>query len=77
MTNQLQKDIKTMLTIYEQQPLTKQTENGAYKRLKWYINEDIQIYCKMEMKQLLKEAIQNERTELGKSVLKQILEQLQ
>ena len=73
--NQLQKDIKIALSWKAFLPYekTRHQDNEAFKRLEWYINKDIDIYCKMEMKQIIKEALANERTEIGKNVLKQLL----
>jgi len=77
--NQLQKDIKTALSWKAFLPYekTRHQDNEAFKRLEWYINQDIDIYCKMEMKQIIKEALQNERTQIGQNVLKQLLESIE
>ena len=77
--NQLQKDIKTALSWKAFLPYekTRHQDNEAFKRLEWYINQDIDIYCKMEMKQIIKEALQNERTQIGRNVLKQLLNSLE
>lgn len=79
MTNQLQKDIKTALSWKSYLPYEKtyKQDNETYKRLEQYMKGDLDIYWKMEMKTILKEAIKNERTELGRSVLKQLLESLE
>ena len=80
MPNQLQKDIKTALGWLKYAPyeINRNSENNqAYRRLKYYVNEDVQIYCKMEMKALINEALTRERTEIGKSVLKQLLERIE
>jgi len=79
MTNQLQKDIKTALSWKAFIPYEKTThqDNEAFKRLEWYINKDIDLYCKMEMRAIIKEALQNERTEIGKNVLKQLMRNLE
>ena len=75
MTNQLQKDIKTALSWKAFLPYekTRHQDNEAFKRLEWYINKDIDIYCKMEMRAIIKEALARERTDIGKMVLKQLL----
>ena len=77
--NQLQKDIKTALSWkafipYEK---TRHQDNEAFKRLEWYINNDIDIYCKLEMRAIIKESLARERTDIGKSVLKQLLESIE
>ena len=77
--NQLQKDIKTALSWkafipYEK---TRHQDNEAFKRLEWYINKDIDIYCKLEMRAIIKEALARERTDIGKSVLKQLMESIE
>ena len=79
MTNQLQKDIKTALSWKAFLPYekTRHQDNEAFKRLEWYINNDIDIYCKMEMRAIIKEALARERTDIGKSVLKQLLEAIE
>ena len=75
MTNQLQKDIKTALSWKAFLPYekTRHQDNEAFKRLECYINKDIDLYCKMEMKHIIEEALTNERTAIGQSVLKQLL----
>jgi len=77
--NQLQKDIKTALSWKAFLPYekTRHQDNEAFKRLEWYINKDIDIYCKLEMKQIIKEALANERTEIGKNVLRQLMRNLE
>lgn len=77
--NQLQKDIKTALSWKAFLPYEKTThqDNKTFKRLECYINNDIDIYCKLEMKQIIKEALARERTDIGKSVLKQLLESIE
>ena len=79
MTNQLQKDIKTALSWKAFLPYEKTThqDNKTFKRLECYINKDIDIYCKMEMRAIIKEALQNERTQIGQNVLKQLLENIE
>ena len=78
--NQFQKDIKTALSWKSWVPYEKthRQDVEAFKRLQRYIiNDDIQFYCRLEMQQIINEAIKNERTELGKSVLKQLKEALE
>ena len=77
--SQLQKDIKTALSWKAFLPYekTRHQDNEAFKRLEWYINKDIDIYCKLEMKQIIKEALANERTEIGKNVLRQLMRNLE
>ena len=77
--NQLQKDIKTALSWKAFLPYEKTThhDNKTFKRLECYINKDIDLYCKLEMKQIIKEALARERTDIGKSVLKQLLESIE
>ena len=77
--NQLQKDIKTALSWKAFLPYEKTThqDNKTFKRLEWYINNDIDLYCKMEMRAIIKEALANERTQIGQNVLKQLLEAIQ
>lgn len=79
MTSQLQKDIKTALSWKAFLPYekTRHQDNEAFKRLEWYINNDIDIYCKMEMRTIIKEALANERTHMGQNVLKQLLESIE
>lgn len=77
--NQLQKDIKTALSWKAFLPYERTThqDNKTFKRLEWYINNDIDLYCKMEMQAIIKEALQNERTQIGQNVLKQLLESIE
>ena len=77
--NQLQKDIKTALSWKQWQPWekTRHQDQQAFNRLECYIKKDIQIYCKMEMKHIIEEALTNERTAIGQSVLKQLLQSLE
>ena len=72
--NQLQKDIETLLKIADKNPdLLTEFEYDAIDRLKWYVHEDIRIYCRIEMRALLESALATERTNIGKNVLKQLL----
>lgn len=77
--NQLQKDIKTALSWKQWQPWEKTTHQDqlAFQRLECYIKKDIQIYCKMEIEKIIQEAINTERTQMGRNVLKQLLEAIQ
>jgi len=77
--NQLQKDIKTALSWKAFLPYekTRHQDNEAFKRLEWYINKDIDLYCKLEMQNIIKESLSRERTDIGKSVLKQLLRQIE
>lgn len=79
MTSQLQKDIKTALSWKAFLPYEKTThqDNKAFKRLECYINKDMDIYCKLEMRAIIKEALQNERTHIGQNVLKQLMRNLE
>ena len=76
--NQLQKDLKTALSWKAYLPYEKtyKQDNEAFNRLEYYMKGDLDYYWKLEMKQVLTEAINNERTELGKSVLKQLYDSL-
>lgn len=77
--NQLQKDIKTALSWKAFLPYEKIThqDNKTFKRLECYINKDIDLYCKMEMRAIIKEALANERTHMGQNVLKQLMRNLE
>ena len=75
--NQLQKDIETLLQIADKYPkLLTGFEYNAIDRLRHYIKGDYD-YCKMEMRTLLENAYANERTDIGKNTIRQLLEAIQ
>lgn len=80
MTNQLQKDIQTALTWFKALPFEQTHGNTkdvqAHNRLKQYSKGDYD-YCKMEMRTLLENAYENERTSIGKNTIRQLLEAIQ
>ena len=71
--NQLQKDIKTALAWC---PYKNDNDRMTAERLNQYAEGDLDYYWKLEMHNIIKNAIQVERTAIGQSVLKQLLEQV-
>ena len=78
MKNQLQKDIETALDWYKLIPLeyTNKQDIETYNRLKKFIDNKGTEYLKYDMKKLVEDAIEHERTDIGKNTLNQLLEAL-
>ena len=74
MKNQLQKDIETALDWYKLLPLeyTNKQDTETYNRLKKFIDKKGTEY----LKKLVEDAIEHERTDIGKNTLNQLLEAL-
>ena len=79
MKNQLQKDIETALEWYKLIPAdyTDKQDTETYNRLKNYINNKGTEYLKYDMRTIIKEAIEHERTNIGKNTFRQLLEAIQ